>query len=69
MMELTDGLKSEVSALRAEHYAPSHNNRRFAGPNFYRNERERERDRVSRAKDVGVSALLTMHLLFLLAPL
>lgn len=42
MRKLTDHLESEVSALRAEHYAPSHNNRRFAGPNFYRSERERE---------------------------
>lgn len=43
MRKLTDDLESKVSALRAEHYAPSHNNRRFAGPNFYRSERERQR--------------------------
>lgn len=65
MTELTDGLKSEVSALRAEHFAPSHNNRLLPDPT---STEVKERERVSRAKDVGVShvqcapnALLTMH--------
>lgn len=63
MTEITDDLKSEVCALRAEHYAQQ--------PTLCRTKHStglKERERVSRAKDLGVShvqsapnVLVTMH--------